>query len=199
MEMAEWQLLHSDTHTHTHCTLSDLYWFAWQTSTCGSFYFGKRFCCLRLTPNFYLFFFFFPGFRLQKTLPAGRSFVAMDTKQIPQILQQIFTSTMLSSAWDWHTHTQSLSHNFTLCPASSHDVSLTHFVHHTGRLYHSCIGSGDSPFVRSWGGDSIVLIVLQKPQCDGVVFVWYSWRMLSCCAVPPGKRYCTTWLFSTVA
>ncbi|XP_028291916.1 von Willebrand factor A domain-containing protein 8 isoform X2 [Gouania willdenowi] len=36
--------------------------------------------------------------RLQKTLPAGRSFVAMDTKQIPQILQQIFTSTVLSSA-----------------------------------------------------------------------------------------------------
>ncbi|XP_076011540.1 von Willebrand factor A domain-containing protein 8 isoform X2 [Genypterus blacodes] len=36
--------------------------------------------------------------RLQKTLPAGRSFVAMDTKQIPLILQQIFTSTMLSSA-----------------------------------------------------------------------------------------------------
>lgn len=36
--------------------------------------------------------------RLQKTLPAGRSFVAMDTKDIPQILQQIFTSTMLSSA-----------------------------------------------------------------------------------------------------
>lgn len=36
--------------------------------------------------------------RLQKTLPAGRSFVAMDTKEIPQILQQIFTSTMLSSA-----------------------------------------------------------------------------------------------------
>ncbi|XP_034741708.1 von Willebrand factor A domain-containing protein 8 [Etheostoma cragini] len=35
--------------------------------------------------------------RLQKNLPAGRSFVAMDTKQIPQILQQIFTSTMLSS------------------------------------------------------------------------------------------------------
>ncbi|XP_068123903.1 von Willebrand factor A domain-containing protein 8 [Hyperolius riggenbachi] len=36
--------------------------------------------------------------RLQSTLPAGRSFVAMDTKQIPQILQQIFTSTLLSSA-----------------------------------------------------------------------------------------------------
>ncbi|XP_034614310.1 von Willebrand factor A domain-containing protein 8 [Trachemys scripta elegans] len=36
--------------------------------------------------------------RLQKMLPAGRSFIAMDTKQIPQILQQIFTSTMLSSA-----------------------------------------------------------------------------------------------------
>ncbi|XP_077014477.1 von Willebrand factor A domain-containing protein 8 isoform X2 [Tamandua tetradactyla] len=34
---------------------------------------------------------------LQRTLPAGRSFVAMDTKDIPQILQQIFTSTMLSS------------------------------------------------------------------------------------------------------
>ncbi|XP_013855455.1 von Willebrand factor A domain-containing protein 8 [Austrofundulus limnaeus] len=36
--------------------------------------------------------------RLQRTLPAGRSFVAMDTKHIPQILQQIFTSTVLSSA-----------------------------------------------------------------------------------------------------
>ncbi|XP_036788326.2 von Willebrand factor A domain-containing protein 8 isoform X2 [Manis pentadactyla] len=35
--------------------------------------------------------------RLQRTLPAGRSFVAMNTKDIPQILQQIFTSTMLSS------------------------------------------------------------------------------------------------------
>ncbi|XP_063005440.1 von Willebrand factor A domain-containing protein 8 isoform X1 [Melospiza melodia melodia] len=36
--------------------------------------------------------------RLQRTLPAGRSFIAMDTKEIPQILQQIFTSTLLSSA-----------------------------------------------------------------------------------------------------
>ncbi|XP_062831671.1 von Willebrand factor A domain-containing protein 8 isoform X2 [Anolis carolinensis] len=36
--------------------------------------------------------------RLQRTLPAGRSFIALDTKEIPQILQQIFTSTMLSSA-----------------------------------------------------------------------------------------------------
>ncbi|XP_032888798.1 von Willebrand factor A domain-containing protein 8 [Amblyraja radiata] len=35
--------------------------------------------------------------RLQQTLPAGRSFVAMDAKQIPQILQQIFTSTLLSA------------------------------------------------------------------------------------------------------
>ncbi|XP_060089562.1 von Willebrand factor A domain-containing protein 8 [Heteronotia binoei] len=35
--------------------------------------------------------------RLQRTLPAGRAFIAMDTKEIPQILQQIFTSTMLSS------------------------------------------------------------------------------------------------------
>ncbi|XP_060050736.1 von Willebrand factor A domain-containing protein 8 isoform X2 [Erinaceus europaeus] len=35
--------------------------------------------------------------RLQQTLPAGRSFVAMDTRDIPQILQQIFTSTMLST------------------------------------------------------------------------------------------------------
>ncbi|KAJ6661691.1 hypothetical protein lerEdw1_013213 [Lerista edwardsae] len=35
--------------------------------------------------------------RLQRTLPAGRSFIAMDTKEIPQILQQIFTSTILSS------------------------------------------------------------------------------------------------------
>eukprot|EP00066_Takifugu_rubripes_P009279 XP_003976079.1 PREDICTED: von Willebrand factor A domain-containing protein 8 isoform X1 [Takifugu rubripes] len=33
--------------------------------------------------------------RLQKTLPAGRTFVVMDTKQIPQTLQQIFTSTVL--------------------------------------------------------------------------------------------------------
>lgn len=39
---------------------------------------------------------FYPG-RLQRTLPAGRSFIAMDTKDIPQILQQIFTSTMLST------------------------------------------------------------------------------------------------------
>nr|XP_056718077.1 von Willebrand factor A domain-containing protein 8 [Euleptes europaea] len=36
--------------------------------------------------------------RLQRTLPAGRAFIAMDTKEIPQILQQIFTSTMLSSS-----------------------------------------------------------------------------------------------------
>ncbi|XP_061485897.1 von Willebrand factor A domain-containing protein 8 isoform X2 [Rhineura floridana] len=36
--------------------------------------------------------------RLQRMLPAGRSFIAMDTKDIPHILQQIFTSTMLSSA-----------------------------------------------------------------------------------------------------
>ncbi|XP_069745676.1 von Willebrand factor A domain-containing protein 8 isoform X2 [Narcine bancroftii] len=36
--------------------------------------------------------------RLQQTLPAGRSFVAMDAKEIPQILQQIFTSTLLSAA-----------------------------------------------------------------------------------------------------
>lgn len=35
--------------------------------------------------------------RLQRTLPAGRSFIAMDTKDIPRILQQIFTSTMLSN------------------------------------------------------------------------------------------------------
>ncbi|XP_061677938.1 von Willebrand factor A domain-containing protein 8 isoform X2 [Syngnathoides biaculeatus] len=33
--------------------------------------------------------------RLQKSLPAGRSFVAMDTERIPQILQQIFTSSVL--------------------------------------------------------------------------------------------------------
>ncbi|KAM3934338.1 von Willebrand factor A domain-containing protein 8 [Leptodactylus fuscus] len=36
--------------------------------------------------------------RLQRTLPAGRSFVAMDTAQIPHILKQIFTSTLLSNA-----------------------------------------------------------------------------------------------------
>lgn len=58
------------------------------------------------------FFFRFLCFRLQKTLPAGRSFVAMDTKQIPQILQQIFTSTMLSSAWVRlkHSHTHTHAH-----------------------------------------------------------------------------------------
>nr|XP_039272426.1 von Willebrand factor A domain-containing protein 8-like isoform X1 [Styela clava] len=35
--------------------------------------------------------------RLKKQLPAGRSFVCMDTKNIPQIMQQIFTSTLLST------------------------------------------------------------------------------------------------------
>lgn len=38
---------------------------------------------------------FFFSFRLQKTLPAGRTFVVMDTQKIPQTLQQIFTSTVL--------------------------------------------------------------------------------------------------------
>uniref|UniRef100_H2YJE1 VWFA domain-containing protein n=1 Tax=Ciona savignyi TaxID=51511 RepID=H2YJE1_CIOSA len=33
--------------------------------------------------------------RLKKQLPLGRSFVCMDTKNIPQILQQIFTSSLL--------------------------------------------------------------------------------------------------------
>ncbi|CAK8678183.1 unnamed protein product [Clavelina lepadiformis] len=33
--------------------------------------------------------------KLKKQLPSGRSFVCMDTKNIPQILQQIFTSTLL--------------------------------------------------------------------------------------------------------
>lgn len=47
---------------------------------------------LTSTPFLKLCFF---SFRLQKTLPAGRTFVVMDTKQIPQTLQQIFTSTVL--------------------------------------------------------------------------------------------------------
>ncbi|XP_033638187.1 von Willebrand factor A domain-containing protein 8-like [Asterias rubens] len=34
---------------------------------------------------------------LVRSLPAGRGFVCLDTKNIPQILQQIFTSTMLST------------------------------------------------------------------------------------------------------
>ncbi|KAL4221611.1 von Willebrand factor A domain-containing protein 8 [Mactra antiquata] len=34
--------------------------------------------------------------RLTKQLPMGHSFICMDTKNLPQILQQIFTSTMLS-------------------------------------------------------------------------------------------------------
>ncbi|XP_071949792.1 von Willebrand factor A domain-containing protein 8-like [Antedon mediterranea] len=35
--------------------------------------------------------------RLVKNLPAGRAFVCLDTKNIPQILKQIFTSSMLST------------------------------------------------------------------------------------------------------
>ncbi|XP_077987566.1 von Willebrand factor A domain-containing protein 8-like [Glandiceps talaboti] len=35
--------------------------------------------------------------RLAKKLPAGHAFICMDTKDIPQILQQIFTSAMLST------------------------------------------------------------------------------------------------------
>jgi len=35
--------------------------------------------------------------RLTKQLPMGHSFICMDTKDLPQILQQIFTSTMLAS------------------------------------------------------------------------------------------------------
>ncbi|PIK51485.1 putative von Willebrand factor A domain-containing protein 8 [Apostichopus japonicus] len=35
--------------------------------------------------------------RLVKNLPAGRAFVCLDNKNIPQIMQQIFTSTMLST------------------------------------------------------------------------------------------------------
>ncbi|KAH3874341.1 hypothetical protein DPMN_037583 [Dreissena polymorpha] len=35
--------------------------------------------------------------RLTKQLPMGHAFVCLDTKNLPQILQQIFTSTMLSS------------------------------------------------------------------------------------------------------
>jgi hypothetical protein len=35
--------------------------------------------------------------RIVKQMPAGRAFMCMDTKNLPQILQQIFTSTMLSS------------------------------------------------------------------------------------------------------
>lgn len=36
--------------------------------------------------------------RLARQMPAGRAFVCMDLKNIPQILQQIFTASMLSSA-----------------------------------------------------------------------------------------------------
>ncbi|KAL3861823.1 hypothetical protein ACJMK2_007838 [Sinanodonta woodiana] len=36
--------------------------------------------------------------RLTKQLPMGHSFICMDTKNLPQILQQIFTSTMLQSS-----------------------------------------------------------------------------------------------------
>lgn len=37
-------------------------------------------------------------FRLTKQMPAGRAFVCMDLKNIPQILQQIFTASMLNTA-----------------------------------------------------------------------------------------------------
>uniref|UniRef100_A0A2R5LHD0 Putative aaa atpase n=1 Tax=Ornithodoros turicata TaxID=34597 RepID=A0A2R5LHD0_9ACAR len=36
--------------------------------------------------------------RLQRRLPSGRTFVCMDTADLPQILQQIFTSSLLRSA-----------------------------------------------------------------------------------------------------
>ncbi|CAN7939417.1 unnamed protein product, partial [Ixodes hexagonus] len=36
--------------------------------------------------------------RLQKRLPAGRAFVCMDTSELPQVLQQIFTSSLLRSS-----------------------------------------------------------------------------------------------------
>ena len=39
------------------------------------------------------------GCRLQKQLPAGRAFICMDTKNLPNILQQIFTSAMLTARW----------------------------------------------------------------------------------------------------
>ena len=39
--------------------------------------------------------------RLVRKLPAGKGFVCMDLKEIPQILQQIFTSTFLSSSSWW--------------------------------------------------------------------------------------------------
>lgn len=35
--------------------------------------------------------------RILKQMPSGRAFICMDTKNLPQILQQIFTSTMLST------------------------------------------------------------------------------------------------------
>ena len=48
---------------------------------------------------FFLIFLFSIFFRLVHKLPAGKAFVCMDLKEIPQILQQIFTSTFLSSSW----------------------------------------------------------------------------------------------------
>ncbi|XP_052422065.1 von Willebrand factor A domain-containing protein 8-like [Carassius gibelio] len=70
--------------------------------------------------------------RLQRTLPAGRSFVTMDTKQIPQILQQIFTSTMLSSAREncsWANHTEIDMSLMTVISASrSNRKSGLHFT-----------------------------------------------------------------------
>lgn len=36
------------------------------------------------------------NFRLTKSLPAGKSFVCMDLKNIPQIIQQIFMSSIMS-------------------------------------------------------------------------------------------------------
>lgn len=44
--------------------------------------------------------------RLVKKLPSGRAFVCMDTKFLPQVLQQIFTSAVLSSRW----HPVDISH-----------------------------------------------------------------------------------------
>jgi von Willebrand factor A domain-containing protein 8 len=39
----------------------------------------------------------FSSTRLTAKLPSGRAFVCLDLKNIPQIMQQIFTSSILSS------------------------------------------------------------------------------------------------------
>lgn len=42
------------------------------------------------------YYIYFINYRLTRSLPAGKSFVCMDLKHIPQIIQQIFMSSIMN-------------------------------------------------------------------------------------------------------